>query len=281
MAQTTGIAWTDATVNFVIGCEEVGPGCLHCYAKSLAARHFGITFGPDGERRPTVSGFKDPYVWNRHRERGVFQLPSGKKVPKWVFACSLSDFFDNKWPPEVRTRAWKVIRECNQLNWQIVTKRIPNVKNMLPRDWDDGKNYPHVGIIATCVTQGEVDRDRYRLIALKGTLGVRWIGLSIEPQLERVSVRDFGRDILDWVICGGESKQHPHPARPFQIDWAAQLMAECHNLSIPFFMKQMGDHCMWAGRKVDCGRAGADMDKWPRSLRVQQMPKVYSAAAVA
>jgi protein gp37 len=280
MAETTGIPWTDATCNFVIGCEQVGPGCDHCYAAAMAARRFGITFGPDGERRKTVSGFKDPYTWQRNRAGGLEVTPNGKKVPKWVFACSLSDFFDNKWDPEVRTRAWKVIRDCDQLNWQIVTKRIPNVRKMLPADWDDGRNYPHVGIIATCVTQMELDRDMRRLLDLRSLYGAKWIGLSIEPQLEQISLIPAGglqwAPHLDWIICGGESRQHPHAARRFHIEWAQMLRDECMEIGIPFFMKQMGDNACWAGSRVNCGQAGGDMDKWPASLRVQQMPRIYA-----
>ena len=38
MAETTGIAWTDATWNPVTGCAKVSPACKHCYAADWAAR---------------------------------------------------------------------------------------------------------------------------------------------------------------------------------------------------------------------------------------------------
>lgn len=49
MAIETGIGWTDATTNFVIGCERAGPGCgeiidgklVGCYAAELARNRFG------------------------------------------------------------------------------------------------------------------------------------------------------------------------------------------------------------------------------------------------
>ncbi len=34
----TKIEWTDFTVNFWEGCQNVGPGCDHCYAEARAGR---------------------------------------------------------------------------------------------------------------------------------------------------------------------------------------------------------------------------------------------------
>src|SRR6058998_3625676 len=35
------IEWTEATWNPVTGCNEVSPGCAHCYAKTFAERFRG------------------------------------------------------------------------------------------------------------------------------------------------------------------------------------------------------------------------------------------------
>src|SRR4051812_32675718 len=119
VAETTGIGWTDATVNFVIGCTQVGPGCEHCYAKSLVERKWpDIKFEAGGRRHVTASGFQDPPMWQRKHDGNILQrVYRGNviKAPLWMFACSLSDFFDNEWPPEVRERAWAVVRKCRSL----------------------------------------------------------------------------------------------------------------------------------------------------------------------
>lgn len=275
MAATTGIAWTDATVNIVIGCTKVGPGCDHCYAAEFAKRKFNITFGPGERRHVTQTGFADPPKWQRMHDRGQTTMKvSGRDVPvpRWVFFCSLSDFFDNEWPPEVRARAWAMIRECPALRPQIVTKRVGNVAKMLPADWDGGRNYPHVGIIATMVNQDEYDRDAPKLEALY-RLGVRWTGISMEPQLGPIRMHIP----TDWVICGGESKQGEHAARRFVVEWSLDLEQQCARSGIPFFRKQLGDNAAFNGRPLRLGQAGADLDKWPESWRVQQMPRVFDA----
>jgi protein gp37 len=108
------------------------------------------------------------------------------------------------------------------------------------------------------VNQAEADRDIPRLLALKGKLGIPWVGLSMEPLLGPVDLTavkhdrygeicaltgyigtgmygDYGPR-LDWVIVGGESGPH---ARPMEDDWARDILAQCKAAGVPAFMKQM------------------------------------------
>lgn len=325
MAGTTGIAWTDATVNFWIGCTHVGPGCgefingkqIGCYAEVFADRKFGIKFGPGERRYRTAAGYENPPKWQRMHDRGQATMRQNHQdvpVPRWVFANSLSDFFDNEIPQEWRHDAWQVIRACPALRWQIVTKRVGNVPKMLPADWDCGRNYPHVGIIATMVTQDEVDRDGPKLIRLKTEFGAKWIGVSMEPQLEEIDPTDLGGtltlrlppdpppptqpfvendtighmitalggsltqndDAVDQIITGGESKQGDHAARLYDLKWAELLIQFGAVTKIPIFVKQMGDNPRFNRDPFRKMRdAGSRPEDWPRNFRVQQMPRIY------
>ena len=38
MGDHTGISWTDATWNPIVGCSVVSPGCMNCYAMKMAKR---------------------------------------------------------------------------------------------------------------------------------------------------------------------------------------------------------------------------------------------------
>lgn len=282
MGAGTGIAWTDATANFIIGCQTAGTGCDRCYAAALAKHKFGIVFGPDGERRETKSGFSEPLKWQRMHDNGQTHFKGNRykhgadlvPVPVWCFACSLSDFFDNKWPTGVRERAWRVIRCTPSLRWQIVTKRVGNVPEMLPDDWEDGHNYSHVGIIATVCDQREMDRDGPKLEALYDR-GVKWTGLSIEPQLERVAVHIN----TDWVITGGESTQDGDVGRPYNIAWARELIRAGERSGTPVFVKQLGAQPVDGdtGVVLAFGPRGKhdDPERWPRDIVVQQMPRIY------
>lgn len=281
MAATTGIAWTDATANFWIGCTKVGDGCLGCYAEVFADRKFNIKFGPGERRMRTKAGYENPLRWQRMHDRGQTTMRENHSdipVPRWVFCNSLSDFFDNEIPEQWRTDAWKVIRETPALRWQIVTKRVGNAHRMLPADWGDMKDYRNVGIIATMVNQEEVDRDMPKLAGLVKLYGVRWIGLSIEPQLGPITLWRW-LNCLDWVIIGGESNQGAHKARPFDLLWAKRLIDECTSAKVPVFMKQMGDNRMTDGLPMKLYRkmrdSGTRVEDWPLPYRVQQMPRVF------
>lgn len=276
MGATTGIAWTDATVNFHIGCTKVGPGCDGCYAEVFANRKFNIFFGPGEKRMRTLAGYDNPLRWQRMHDRGqttMRQNHADVPVPRWIFCNSLSDFFDNEVPAEWRVQAWRVIRDTPALRWQIVTKRVGNVAKMLPDDWDGGRNYPHVGIIATMVNQDEYDRDAPKLFNLY-RLGVRWTGISMEPRLGPIKMHTP----TDWVIDGGESNQGEHRARPFDIGQSRDIQQQCAAAGVAYFRKQLGDHpIIDGGRATKFGSGGDDMTKWPGDLRVQQMPRVFDA----
>lgn len=277
MAEETGIGWTDATANFIIGCAPAGPGCDGCYAAAFSHVKFGIEFEPGGERRETKSGFADPLKWHRMRVAGKKMRRHGQEIdpPLWVFACSLSDFFDKEWPADVRKRAWAVIKECSTLRWQIVTKRVGLVERYLPDDWNGGKGYEHVGIIATMVNQDEVVRDMPKLVALK-RLGVKWIGTSCEPQIGPIEFSTDHMPNLDWIITGGESKQHGHDARPYHVEWAMELIRLGDIWEVPVFVKQMGDNPHQFGGATKKFKAkGDDWTHWPESLRVREMPRIY------
>lgn len=294
MAGTTGIAWTNGTVNFWIGCTHVGPGCGEigadgkqhgCYAEVFAERKFNLKFGPGERRYRTKAGYTNPMKWQRTHDKAALEATPVSAtmrenhalvpVPVWVFCNSLSDFFDNEIDPQWRTDAWEVIRACPSLRWQIVTKRVGNVAKMLPGDWNEGRNYRNVGIISTMVTQEEYDRDAPKLAALYN-LGVHWTGISMEPRLGPIKMHLP----TDWVIDGGESKQGDHAARPFDIASSLDLQGQCAAAGIPYFRKQLGDHPIIPGasRAYSFGSAGSDITKWPEAWRVQQMPRIYDRA---
>lgn len=285
MAETTGIGWTNATINFWIGCTPVGPGCERCYAAAMALRRWGIRFERGGERRPTQYAWTDPLKWNALRCEGATHMKIGKNkdgsphivpVPDWVFTMSLGDFMDKEADPALRARAWTVIRDTPMLRWQIVTKRVGLVERYLPKDWGD-HGYKNVGIIATVIDQEEYERDAPKLHALY-RLGVRWTGLSIEPQLGRVIPWHGFR--TDWIITGGESSQSKMIGRRYDLEWARDLIRYGRATRTPVFVKQLGAQPYQEGTPFLTGKGPwPDPERWPEDLCVREMPRVYDEAA--
>lgn len=244
MADTTGIAWTDATFNPWWGCTKVSPACDFCYAERDSKRYGFDLWGPGKQRR----FFGDKH-WNEPRRWSA-------KGPRKVFCASMADVFDNEVAQEHRERLWALIRETPNLTWQVLTKRIGNAPKMLPADW--GSGYPNVWLVITVINPAEIARDVPKLREVPA----RTKGLSVEPQLEAVDAPAG----IDWIITGGESG---HRARPYRVEWARRLIDQGRSTGQAIFVKQLGAN-------PDIGklkhRAGADPAEWPEDIRVRQFP---------
>jgi protein gp37 len=97
------------------------------------------------------------------------------------------------------------------------------------------------------------------------------------------SCRETSHDLrgIDWVIIGGESGPK---ARPFQIEWARSILAQCRAAQVPVFLKQLGARPHYVEQHVEKlrgalrpmklrDRKGGDMSEWPEDLRVREMPQ--------
>jgi protein gp37 len=258
MAENSKIEWTDHTLNFWIGCQEVSPACDHCYAKTQNEHWKWVNgWGPNGERRRTSENtWHQLRLWNkRAKARGIREK---------VFSNSLSDFFDNRAQSTWRREAWHYIDQCEWLDFLILTKRPQNIPGMLPdpetgtRPWGGG--WPNVWLGTTAENQAEADRRIPHLLAVPAR--ARFV--SCEPLLGALDLRsyltghedngvDLTREIgskvgatigwtppLDWVIVGGESGPN---ARPMHPGWARNLRDQCQSAGVAFFFKQWGE---WA-----------------------------------
>lgn len=241
MAENSKIEWTDHTFNPWIGCQNVSPGCDHCYAESLTKRYGWTEWGPHGIRKRTSeANWRKPLAWAKEA-RGTDHRPR-------VFCASLADVFDNRAPGTAREELFGLIRATPELDWLLLTKRPQNIRKMLPADWSDG--YPNVWLGTTCE-----DQERYNLrwpILRDIPARVRFI--SYEPAIGPLDIKAV-LDVPDWLICGGESGPG---ARYMEPAWAERVRDDCTYLGVSFFMKQM------TGKKPI--PAGLLLRQWPAPL---------------
>ena len=260
MSENSKIEWCHHTFNPWIGCTKVGPGCDNCYAEAdFDKRRHIVQWGAGQPRKRTVaSNWAHPLRWNAEAER--------LGVRYRVFCASLADVFDNEVPAEWRADLFHLIERTPHLDWLLVTKRIGNVRQMIPDRWSVCMP-PNLWLGITVVNQAEADRDIPKLLGLK--VSVRF--LSMEPLLGPVDLRfhvfseptgnfrthDGKRQMelrkpvdggLHWVIVGGESGPK---ARPMHPSWARDLRDQCAEAGVPFLFKQWGE---W----VDCDSGPED-----------------------
>jgi protein gp37 len=257
MGTVTKIEWCHHTFNPWWGCVQVSPLCDHCYAMTLDARWQGRAhWGPRAERRYFPDSYwAQPLKWDRAAATAMER--------RRVFCASMADVFDNRADPAVRARLWDTIRRTPNLDWLLLTKRIGNAHRMLPQDW--GESYPNVWLVVS-VDQAAVEREVPKLLAIPAAVH----GLSIEPQLAPVRLGRFA-PLLQWVINGGESGAG---ARPFHLEWARSLLAECRGAGLPIFVQRLGSRPHENGARLRLKhRAGLDCSEWPGDLRVREFPQ--------
>lgn len=149
------------------------------------------------------------------------------------------------------------------------------------------------------------DKGGHRVDVLRGGYwnreGVIAFGPSAElgqPKGGFTNHGDMKDHLLNWVIIGGESGPG---ARPFDVQWARSVIAQCKAAAVPCFVKQLGrggihrsaSHhfssttafpmhtCLNCGSAenttLDCSfvmrdRKGGDWNEWPEDLRVREFP---------
>ena len=217
MSSKSAIEWTEQTWNPTTGCTKISPGCLHCYAETMAKRLQAMsTHGYE-------NGFKLSLLPNR------LDQPITRKKPTMYFVNSMSDVFHEDIPDDYIDDIFNVISRTQQHTYQILTKRANRM-----HDYLINKNIPNNTWLGVTVENIEHGLPRIELLR---QLNSKIRFLSCEPLLQDLGAIDLSD--IHWVIAGGESGAK---ARPMDKQWAISLRDECEKQNVAFFFKQWG---MW------------------------------------
>ncbi len=217
MPQDSAIEWTDKSWNPVTGCDEVSPGCDHCYAKVFAERWRGVP-GHAYEQ-----GF-DLKLWPAR-----LGVPLTWKKPARIFVNSMSDLFHKEIPDSFILQVFETMRDAHWHTFQVLTKRPKHAVRFFERN--------NIGILPGNVWMGTtIENNDYtwRADALR-QIPARVRFISAEPLLSALPSLDLKH--IHWLIAGGESG---HGARPAHPDWFRDLRDRCGAAGVAFFFKQWG-----------------------------------------
>lgn len=129
MADNSGIEWTSATWNPVVGCEIVSPGCTNCYAMKLAGGRMKNHHSRKGLTKPSKAG----PVWNgevRFMPEWLDQ-PLRWKRPRDIFTIAHGDLFYERVPLEWKAQVFAVIALAHWHRFQLLTKRAEAMRDLL------------------------------------------------------------------------------------------------------------------------------------------------------
>jgi protein gp37 len=204
-----------------------------------ASKKYGGTATRARDGRPVFAG-------KITLDAASLDLPRSWRLGRIIFVNSMSDLFHEKVPLEYIRRVFKVMNECPQHTFQVLTKRPERAADLASHfEWS-----PNIWM----GTSVESDKYYARIDRLK-KIPARIRFLSCEPllgPLRRLPLRG-----IQWVIVGGESGPG---ARPMEEEWVLEIKKHCEIESIHFFFKQ------WGGvRKSKTGREllGATWDGMP------------------
>ena len=267
----TKIEWTDSVWNPVRGCSMVSRGCERCYAMKQAHRfsgrgapYEGLTeLGPNGPR----------WAGKIRLVPELLDRPLHWKKPRRIFVNSMSDLFHEDVPEDFIFQCYQQMGAAFWHTYQILTKRPQRALEILPRISErlhaEGRTrleyWKHVWLGVSCEDQKTADE---RLMILRDIPNAMpWV--SYEPALAGV---DFSvhLDFLRWIVCGGESGPS---ARPFNIQWARDVIQQCRSTGTKVFFKQAGSNAVLDNKRIRLmDRKGGDWSEWPE-LKVREYPR--------
>jgi protein gp37 len=273
MSAKTGIQWTDATWNPVVGCTQVSPGCAHCYAKQLHDQRHKASL----EGKMAAPQYREPFETVQLKPDRL-TVPLSWREPRRIFVNSVSDLFHDDVPDEYIAAVFGIMAAAEHHTFQVLTKRPARMLAFLRgesrpngaslREWCyyaardrigkerlRGRNpWQHEWPLSNVWLGVSVENQRFadeRIpLLLQTPAAVRF--LSCEPLLARVDLTNlpgpFGtrfnslddstlRAAIDWVIVGGESGTG---AREFDMRWLFHIVTDCRDFGVPLFVKQLG-----------------------------------------
>jgi protein gp37 len=253
MSDTTGIEWATHTASPWFGCTEVSPGCVNCYARQLTLQKGWAGWGDSSPRVRSKGFWKDAYRLNRKAE-GAAERPR--------MFTSLMDWLDHQVPVEWLADFLRVIHECQNLDWLLLTKRpelwrdrMDAVVRLWAGDgsyfrstarrystpeaiayhdlvcpWLAGTAPPNVWFGITVEDQRRADTRIQHLVQIPAR--VRW--LSVEPLLDMVRLY-LPESPISWVVVGGESGPKRRDCGELAI---VDVVDQCREAKVPCFVKQ-------------------------------------------
>ena len=164
MAKDSKISWTDHSWNPTTGCDEVSPGCDHCYARTIA------------ESPRFKAGFPNGFALTLRPNR--LKEPAKWKEPALVFVNSMSDLFHKDIPDDYLRQVWNVMLAVDHHSYQVLTKRAHRMAYKIKTLGLETP--PHIWLGVSAENQRLADSRIPALLSIEGDCN-RWI--SAEPLL--------------------------------------------------------------------------------------------------
>lgn len=276
MGRNTAIQWCDDTVNPTMGCD----GCelwnterTTCYAGVLHRVRGGHNkgFAPTFEEvTPFPGRMAKAAKWSDLTGKVRSEKPWLDGMPRLIFVSDISDALSQAVSFEyLRDEVISTVisGQGSRHRWLWLTKRPARMGRFSRWLLERGIAWPINLWAGTSITTQRTTRRIGPLLGVGDEETTRF--LSVEPQIEPIDLCPW-LPRLDWVIQGGESGGK---ARPFDVAWAVDLLRQCRQAGVPYFLKQLGALVIVGGqRRKLVDRHGGDWSEWGAAIRVRELP---------
>ncbi len=225
------------------GCKKKSEGCENCYMYYLDRQR-----DRDGGDIYKVKGDFD-LPMKRDRD-GFYKIRSGSRI----VVCATSDFFLEE-ADEWRGEAWEMMRQRNDVEFVLFTKRPERIRRCLPDGWRTG--WKNITISVTCENQRRTD-ERMPILIDAPVVHKEVMCTPLLSEIQMGKYLDSGE--IEHVSSGGENYEG---ARPTRYEWHLSLYRQCSERGIPFEFFDTGAKFIKDGR----------MYSIPYSLRREQALK--------
>jgi protein gp37 len=300
---SSGISWTDGTMNSLYGCSACPDGCRRCYAVTSVHRH---CMNPrqnkdgryDGLTRVTKSVIKNGVekpVKMAFTGRVLFDPKHLYQVlrdmdQKMIFVNEFSDLFHQALRLNLIIEHFRVFRDAQWHQFQALTKRGMRFAEIDAAVLKELGEWPSNLWMGTSVCKA-TSLDLQRIDQLGATHAkLKWI--SFEPWISdaKVPLRQSVPDLADrlkrkgihWIVVGGESGPKSDTDL-MTLDDARYLIQSGKAAGCRVHFKQLG-----TGLAIQLGvyatgehRAkGGNPDQWPDDLNIREWPDFSWAPVV-
>lgn len=295
-------------------CVKTQPACAHCYAETINMDHRAVSPTRRGVRVRYM--MKEARGLEPYLDEAALERLSRMRKPCKIFPNDMTDGWLSIRSCQACGETWEDESDqpadaCRRCDADGLVKFWPS--DWLQRHLDIYDDLARKGFIIQSLTKrprrmalelrrwykrtgrsmhrnfwpgfsaGEeaslVQSLPWALEAARYTETPPWI--SYEPALGRLGLAPvlarYPDARLSWAVLGGESGRS---ARVCDIEWLEQALADCRELGIPAFVKQLGAKPVRRGQALTLkDRKGGDPAEWPASLVTRNYPTGSGEAA--
>lgn len=283
---SSGISWTNATLNSLYGCSVCSIGCRLCYATVRVHRH---------ARNPKLNRDRrfDALVNDGRFTGEILFDPKhlysalDDRNPKMIFVNEFSDLLHEVLPMDLILEHVRVFRAASWHQFQVLTKRGHRLAELNEAIVSEFGSWPEnlwMGVSVCSAAKIEMQRIE-DLGATKAAL--KWI--SFEPWVSDMNVplrkaipalrQVLRKNRVAWTVIGGESGPRDDTNLMTRDD-ARFLIEESKAASCKVHFKQLGTAlAIQLGVYSTTGKGehrakGGSPDQWPENLNISEWPEV-------